>query len=485
MEHGQGKARTVAVAVTPHRRRNWNMGRKFGWLAGLLMMAMTVPAVAQAVSGLDGDWDGALSVTGGIKLRLSLHVESHDGSTTATLTSLDQGNAKIPAAAITRDGDVVSLDVPALHAGFKGTLSRDGGTIDGTWAQGTPLPLSFARRAAGAPAPAAMRRPQEPKPPFPYRSEDVRFAGPGGITLAGTLTMPEGTGPFPAVVLVQGSGPHDRDETMLGHKPFLVLADALTRRGIAVLRTDKRGVGKSTGDYAKADSNDFAADTEASIAYLKSLKTIAAKKIGLIGHSEGGLIAPIVAAKDRSVAFIVLLAGPGLKGADILRMQGRLIRQAMGASAESLDRSEALNRKLSEIAIAAKDTDDARTQMMDALSAEGVPIERAIATAGQLSSPWFRFFLSYDPAPTLSQVECPVLALNGALDLQVPPAEDLAAIKSALAGHRDVTVKELPGLNHLFQTAKTGAPGEYGQFEETMAPAALAVIGDWVVQRTR
>jgi len=193
----------------------------------------------------------------------------------------------------------------------------------------------------------------------------------------------------------------------------------------------------------------------------------------------------MVAVKDRSVAFIVLLAGPGLKGADILRMQGRLIRQAMGASAESLDRSEALNRKLSDIAIAAKDSGDARTQMMDALSANGVPIERAIATAGQLSTPWFRFFLSYDPTPTLSQVQCPVLALNGALDLQVPPAEDLAAIKYALAGHRDVTVKELPGLNHLFQTAKTGAPGEYGQIEETMAPEALAVIGDWVVQRTR
>ncbi|MDB5733864.1 MAG: alpha/beta hydrolase [Alphaproteobacteria bacterium] len=453
-----------------------------GLLAGLLLM-LSLPAAAQ-VSGLDGDWDGALPVAGGVRLRLSLHVESHDTMTAATLISLDQGNARIPAT-ITRDGDTVSLDMPAVHAGFKGTLSKDGKSLDGTWTQVTATPLSFTRRAAGATGPATRRRPQEPKPPFPYHSEAVTFAGPGSVTLAGTLTMPDGAGPFPAVVLVQGSGPHDRDETLMGHKPFLVLADALTRRSIAVLRTDKRGVGKSTGDYAGATSNDFAADADASVAYLKSLKSINAKKIGLIGHSEGGLIAPMVAAKDRSVAFIVLLAGPGLKGANIMRMQRRLIGQAMGATPQALDQSEAMAEKLSNIAIAAKDSDTARMQMMDTLSAAGVPTERAIATAGQLSAPWFRFFLSYDPVPTLKQVTCPVLALNGSLDLQVPPKEDLAAIKAALVGNRDVTVEELPGLNHLFQTAKTGAPGEYGEIEETMSPAALAVVGDWIVQRTR
>jgi fermentation-respiration switch protein FrsA (DUF1100 family) len=453
-----------------------------GWLAGLLL-TLSLPAAAQ-VNSLDGDWDGALPVAGGARLRLGLHVEGHDNSSKAVLTSLDQGNAQIQAA-IARDGDTVTLDFPTVHAGFKGVLSKDGKSLDGAWTQVTVTLLNFTRRAEGATAPAARRRPQEPRPPLPYHSEAVTFAGPSGVTLAGTLTTPDGAGPFPAVVLVQGSGPHDRDETLMGHKPFLVLADALTRRGIAVLRADKRGVGKSTGDYAGATSNDFAADTQASIAYLKSLKSIDAKRIGLIGHSEGGLIAPMVAAKDRSVAFIVLLAGPGLKGAEIMRMQRRLIGQAMGATPQALDQSEAMAKKLSDIAVAAKDSDAARIQMMDVLSAAGVPTERAIATAGQLSAPWFRFFLSYDPAPALRQVTCPVLAINGALDLQVPPKEDLAAIKTALASNRDVTVAELPGLNHLFQTAKTGAPSEYGEIEETMSPAALAVIGDWIVQRTR
>jgi fermentation-respiration switch protein FrsA (DUF1100 family) len=461
------------------------MGRKFGWLAGLLLMAMIAPAMAQAVSGLDGDWDGALSAGAGINLRISLHVESQGGATTAVLTSLDQGNAKIPVTAITRESDAVTLDIPAVRGGFKGMLSGDGNTLVGTWTQGAPQPLTFTRRAVGAAAPAALKRPQEPKPPFPYKSEDVTFAGPGGISLAGTLTTPQGTGPFPAVVLVQGSGGHDRDETVLEHKPFLVLADALTRRGIAVLRADKRGVGKSTGVYDTATSEDFAADTEASISYLRTIKTVDPKKIGLVGHSEGGLIAPMVAAKDSSVAFIVLMAGTGLKGEDILLMQARLIGQAMGIAPAALVKASLLNQQIFDAVRAAKDTQDAQAKAQALQEAAGIPADRAAATAATVAGPWFRFFLSYDPVPTLRQVKCPVLAIDGSLDLQVPPEEDLAAIKAALSANRDVTVTELPSLNHLFQTAKTGAPSEYSEIEETMSPAALAVVGNWIVNHTR
>jgi len=291
--------------------------------------------MAQTVSELDGDWDGTVTAPGGIKLRMSLHIESHDGVTAVTLASIDEGNVKVPITAITRAGENVSLDTPTVSGLIKGTISGDGNSIAGKL--NATLPITFTRRAAGAMAPAALARPQEPKPPYPYRSEDVTFAGPGGITLAGTLTTPQGAGPFPAVVLVQGSGGHDRDENMLGHKPFLVLADALTQRGIAVLRADKRGIGKSTGKFATATSEDFAADTEATVAYLRTLKNIDPKKIGLIGHSEGGLIAPMVATKDTGIAFIVLMAGPGLKGEDILLMQQRLIALAMGASPEAVD----------------------------------------------------------------------------------------------------------------------------------------------------
>lgn len=453
------------------------------WRGLVLLMALILPAAAQPA--LDGDWDGVLDTKAGIALRLALHVESQGAGWSATVISLDQGNTQIPVAAVTRDGATVKLDVAKVHGSFTGTLSADGQTLAGTWTQGTPLPLSFVRRAPGAAAPAPMNRPQEPKPPFPYHSMDVTFAGPGGITLAGTLSTPQGAGPFPAAVLIAGSGPHDRDETILGHKPFLLLADTLTRRGIAVLRVDKRGVGKSTGDYANATSSDFAADTEASVAWLRAQANIDAKRIGLLGHSEGGLIAPMVAAKDARLAFIVLMAGPGLNGQEILRMQRRLIAQAMGATQAALDRQEAQGKIMFDLARTASDTADAKTRVTTALIADGVPADKAAAAAEQVSSPWFRFFLGYDPVPTLKQVHCPVLAIGGSLDLQVPPKEDLAAIKAALANNPDATITELPGLNHLFQTARTGAPSEYQQIEETIAPAALAAIGDWVVQHAR
>jgi uncharacterized protein len=445
-------------------------------MAALLLIS---PAMSQPVSELDGDWDGALVTPAGIKPRMSLHVESHDGATSVTLVSIDEGNAKVPITAITRAGNSVSFDTPVVPGFFRGTISGDGNSIAGTLKP--DLPLTFTRRAVGAVAPAARKRPQEPKPPFPYRSEDVSFAGPGGITLAGTLTTPQGAGPFSAVVLVQGSGPHDRDENVLGHKPFLVLADALTRRGIAVMRADKRGVGKSTGNYATATSEDFADDTQATVVYLRTLKTIDPRKIGLIGHSEGGLIAPMVAVKDPGIAFIVLMAGTGLKGEDILLMQQRLILQEMGKSPEVLDKKAETARKIYEAAREGKDTDDAKTRVTAVLVASGMPAEQATAKAAVPSTPWFRFFLDYDPVPMLRQVKCPVLAIDGSLDLQVPPKEDLAAIKAALTGTRDVTVTELPGLNHLFQTAKTGALSEYDEIEETIAPAVLVLIGDWIV----
>lgn len=452
-------------------------------LAGLLML-VALPATAQ-VPTLDGDWDGALSPGAGILLRLALHVENHDGATSAIMTSIDQGNAQMSVSAVTQDGAAVTLDVARVHGSFKGVLSDDGQTLSGTWTQGAPMPLSFARRAPGASPPAPLRRPQQPEPPFPYQSQDVSFPGPTGITLAGTLTIPEGSGPFPAVVLVQGSGPHDRDETILGHEPFLLLADTLTRRGIAVLRMDKRGVAKSGGDYPSATSTDFAADVAASITWLRARPDINGRKIGLVGHSEGGMIAPMVAADDPKLAFLVLMAGPGLTGEEILTRQRRLIAQAMGVSTEIQDKAEARGKVMFEIARTARDTADAQTRIVAALTADGVPAAAADAAARQIASPWFRYFLSYDPVPTLRRVRCPVLAINGSLDLQVPPKEDLAAIKAALANDHDVTVTELPGLNHLFQTAKTGAPGEYQQIEETIAPSALAVIGDWVVQHAR
>jgi hypothetical protein len=346
--------------------------------------------------------------------------------------------------------------------------------------------LTLTRRAPGVAGPAAYARPQLPKPPYPYRSLEVGYDNPAGHNhLAGTLTVPPGAGPFPAALLITGSGLQDRDETVAGHKPFLVLADYLTRRGIAVLRVDDRTMGGSTGDVVHATSANFATDVEAGVAFLKTRPEIDARKIGLIGHSEGGMIAPMVAVADPDVAWIVLMAGPGIPGDKLLVEQGRLIALAMGVAPDIVARNGALNAKVYAAIKNSKDASEAHDRAKALLIAAGLSDAAAEAAVGPASSDWFRFFFNYDPAPTLSKVRVPILAIDGSLDLQVPPAEDLAAIKAATAANPDVMTQELPGLNHLFQTAKTGAPSEYQTIEETFSPAALKVIGDWIAAHTR
>ena len=340
----------------------------------------------------------------------------------------------IPISAFALAGPSVAFSMTKPAAAYEGTLSADGSTIAGNWKQGgAALPLTFMRRAAGAAAPV-LNRPQEPHPPYPYRSEDVTYRGPGGITLAGTVTEPNGSGPFAAAILIAGSGPHDRDETIFGHKPFHVLADYLTRHGIAVLRSDKRGIGKSTGNYGAATSEDFADDAEAAIAYLKTRSEIDPKKIGLIGHSEGGLIAPIVAAKDHSVAFIVLMAGPGLTGEQILVLQRRLIAQGMGEMPDQTAKADAFQKALLDAIARGKTAEEARANAKALIAAAHLSAAEEAAIDAQLptlTSPWLRFFLTYDPAPALGKVTCPILALDGEKDSQVPPKEDLDAIKAA------------------------------------------------------
>jgi hypothetical protein len=444
------------------------------------------PPAAPVVTGLDGDWDGALK-TGVVSLRLALHVKTDPRGTIAGLDSIDQGTNGIPVASIARDGQKISFKVNAVGGTFEGALSADGASIAGTWTQGGPsLPLTLNRRAPGVPQ-ARLERPQTPKPPFPYRQELVKFDSPGaGAQLAGTLTLPPGKGPFPAVVLISGSGPNGRNETVMGHQIFLVLADHLTRSGLAVLRYDKRGVGQSGGDYLHATTRDFALDAEAATAWLRARPEIDPLEVGLVGHSEGGLVAPLVAASDPRIAFMVLLAAPGLPGAKILDLQQALIARAMGASEAKIVATQAVNQRLYAAVEGAKDGADAKAKALAALGASapaGAPADAQAIEATQLASDWFRFFLTYDPVPALKQVKCPVLALWGSKDLQVPPAQDLPPVRAALAADPQVTVEVLPGLNHLFQTADTGSPTEYATIEETMSPAALDEISAWIEKR--
>jgi pimeloyl-ACP methyl ester carboxylesterase len=336
-----------------------------------------------------------------------------------------------------------------------------------------------------------LRRPQTPAKPYPYREEEVSFMNAkANISLAGTLTIPAGPGPFAAAVLISQAGEYDRDETIMGHHPFLVLADHLTRKRIAVLRCDKRGIGKSTGDYAKATKEDFSSDTEAGIAYLQTRKEIDAKRIGLIAHSEGGIIAPLVATGPNGVAWMVLLAAPGLKGEQLLLLQSERILRISGVDSDEISRSLAFNRKSYELIREEKNPAALEAKLRDLVQAAtmsaSLPPAALQAQLRTLVTPWFRDYIDYDPLPALQKTTCPVLALSGDKDLQIPSPENLSSIQKALqeGGNKDFLTKELPGLNHLFQHAPTGSPGEYGGIEETMAPEALNAISDWVLKHT-
>jgi len=326
------------------------------------------------------------------------------------------------------------------------------------------------------------KRPQEPVAPYPYSATDVTVDNTGAnVKLACTLTAPQTAGPHPAVVLITGSGPQDRDESLMGHKPFLILSDHLTRKGIAALRCDDRGIGKSTGDFAAATTADFSTDTVAEVEFLKTRKEIDAKRIGLIGHSEGALIAPMVANRNPSIAFIVLMAGPAVPGDQIILEQMKAIVQASGAPAAVLEPQIAMEKKVFEILRSEPNNEAAAKKLEEAL-----PPGAAKEQAKRATSAWFRYFIDYDPAPALQKLKVPVLALFGEKDLQVLPAQNLAPMEAAFkkSGNPKTTVKVLPGLNHLFQPAKTGSPSEYGKTEETMAPLALDTISGWIRTQT-
>jgi pimeloyl-ACP methyl ester carboxylesterase len=439
-------------------------------------------------AGLDGAWDGVLTAPSGGLLHMTLHVRTGAGGTAAWMDVADQLSYGLDVQSLSRDGPTVSFEMTALHATYKGALAADGQSLAGQFTQGVALPLTLTRRQPGAAGPASANRPQTPVKPYPYREEDVTFDdAPANVKLAGTLTLPPGAGPFPAVVLVAGSGPNTRDEPLLGHQVFLVLADYLTRHGIAVLRYDKRGTGASGGDYGHATTMDFADDAEVAAAYLRGRQEVDPRHVGLIGHSEGGLIVPIVATRDPAVAFIVMMAGPGVDGADILTEQGKLIAKAMGMNDAAVADGVALRAQLFAIVRGEKDPAVATAKLKVALDAyaksHNLPAAGLEAQAGVFNSDWFRFFYDYDPAPTLAKVRCPVLALIGSKDLQVPPDQNLPPIRAALAHNPGAEVEELPSLNHLFQTAKTGSPGEYGQIEETMAPLALETITAWILKQ--
>ena len=463
----------------------------------LVLILLVLPfqlSLSQDNEKIKGKWLGTLKLPA-IELRIVFNVsENEDGSLKTTLDSPDQGAYGITVDSTIYNYPDIKFVVLAVKGSYEGKFEQD--SIVGNWTQGMPLPLAL-KKTENVEAP---KRLQEPKPPYPYNEEEVSYPNKeAGLTLAGTFTYPKEGDSFPAVILISGSGAQNRNEELLGHKPFLVLADFLTKNGIAVLRFDDRGTAKSTGDFSSATTKDFVSDAIAGVEYLKSRKEVNKDKIGLIGHSEGGLIAPLAVIESPDVDFIVLMAGTGMTGKEILRLQSTLILKANGMDEEKIKKDVEVASEMYEIVINEKDTSAAKEKLrkvFDKSYAEltdeekkqmGDPDAYFNQLLKTLLSPWFRFFLGYDPYPALTKVKIPVLAINGEKDLQVPPKENLEMIGKALkeGSNKNYKVVELPGLNHLFQTAETGSPGEYSKIEETMSPVALKTITDWIKETTK
>lgn len=445
---------------------------------------------------LVGIWNGELSVSG-LKFRLAFNLSDSNGGLTATMDSPDQGAYDIPIDSAIVRHDSLFLYQAALKAMYVGTINSDYQSITGQWHQGGmsfPLDLTKGDKLM-------LNRPQEPLPPYPYLEEEISYTNPDdGAVLAGTLTLPQGEGPFPAALLITGSGAQDRDELIFGHKPFKVIADYLTRKGIAVLRVDDRGYGKSTGDMENATTMTFVGDAQAGVEFLKNRPEIDKSKIGLIGHSEGAIIAPILATTTDDIDYIVMLAGTGLNGQQILLKQADDLMRAEGLSDQIIQSSNFLRENMYRIVLEESDYPTINkkvkqfvTDNRDILDPEFLEIvdtssEQSWALAiQQAMSPWMKFFLKYDPYPALAKVKCPALYLVGEKDLQVNAEDNAPIIDKALseAGNQHYQVIRLENLNHLFQTCETGKVEEYGQIEETISPAVLKIIGDWISEQIK
>ena len=448
----------------------------------------SLPETPERPQRIVGIWEGTIDLAG---LRIVVHVEPADGGLSARIDSPDQGAYGIEADAVRFDGRRLALHVEALPATYSGTLDDDGTRLQGEWHQGVGIGLDLVR----VDRPSERVRAQTPKPPFPYRIEEVTLPGGGpDVVLAGTLTLPPDAS-YPTVVLVSGSGPQDRNETMMGHQPFRVLADHLSRNGVAVLRYDDRGVAASTGDRTHAVTSDYADDAAAAVGYLLARGDIDPARVGVIGHSEGGLVVADLAAHDRGLSCGVMLAGPSVSGAKVHQEQ---IRRVLGARwflpEATIEKVAALNAALYG---AARGSGTWEQRHAEGLAIYGEHYERfnfaeramtGLQPDGALMvdvvvSPWFAHFLDYDPAADLAVARVPILALYGALDLQVPASQSVPVLEAIDAGTGRFDIRVLPGLNHLFQTAETGAPDEYARIEETMAPEALSTVAAWVLDR--
>ncbi len=452
----------------------------------LIIIVLFIFLKPLSAQNLEGKWLGLLKIQG-MELDLYFNISKKENNYSATLDVPKQGAKAIPVTAVELKDSILNISVGAIGMTYFGILKNDS-LVTGEFKQmGTLLPLDLKRVDSES---MKLVRPQTPQPPFPYREEKISFKNiKDNITLSGTLTLPTNTSNFPTVILISGSGPQNRNAEIFGHQSFWVIADYLTRQGIGVLRYDDRGTAESEGDFSTATSFDFAEDVRAAVTYLKNRKDIATHKIGLIGHSEGGMIAPIVASEPNIIDFMVLLAGPGLPGKELMLLQKATIERARELPAPLIERGQMVMGGAYDRIIQTKPSD---LSLKDSLIAyfrtnynNLLPEDQLHNLVQQISNPWMMNFIKYDPAPMLQQVQVPVLALNGGKDLQVSAKENLTAIELALTkgGNASFITKEFPHLNHLFQSCETGLVSEYGLLEETFSEEVLGEISKWIKMR--
>lgn len=454
----------------------------------LASLLVSFAAPAQDVNGkrFEGSWSGTLRLPT-VAIDLVFNINQTDTGLHASMDSPDQGALGIVVKEVNLKHDSIIMGIPEIAMVYRGKISADT-AIFGTFTQhGQSFEMNLSKGA-----PKKVKRPQEPSTAPNYKVEEVVFYNKAAdIQLAGTLSIPNGKGPFPAIVLVSGSGPQDRDETLLGHKPFLVLADYFTNNGFAVLRYDDRGVGASGGVFETATSADFATDALSALQYLHTRKDINKRKSGIMGHSEGAQIAAMLAAHQKEPSFIVMLAGPGMSGDQILLQQQEFIGKGSGASDSAIAQTLRLNKQVFEIMRSSKDTALIRERMTLFLNhayndgllphAPGQSKEEVVAAYNsELLTPWMIHFVQYDPQADLKQIKIPVLALIGAKDMQVLAEYNIPALEKALHHNPAAKVMKLEGLNHLFQEATSGLPQEYAQIEQTFSPQAMQIILDWL-----
>ncbi|WP_226648068.1 alpha/beta hydrolase family protein [Microbulbifer variabilis] len=462
------------------------------WRIKSLILAIGLISTSAMAENLEGDWRTVAQISEEGNLPIVIHLEEENGKWIGTLDNPSQREKGLELSMLEIQDNSITFEVKDLRIKYKGTYSTAVDLVFGSIGQKNATPMNFSRTSESAKN-KPNNRPQTPQGPFPYSIEEVSFNDPTtGNVISGTLTKPESNIKATAV-LISGSGPQDRDETLFGHKPFAIIADHLTRQGYAVFRYDDRGIGGSSGDFRAATSEDFASDTSAAVDYLNSRKDLPKGRVGLIGHSEGGMIAPMVASSRDDIAFSILLAGPGVKIPELIVDQWYRDRKFKGLPEESLKRLSQLDKeifeKIGQLGVKESINGEIDKLLYESVKLEGTKEEYLDDQVEQLkkeySTLWFRYFLKFNPESYLKQIKSPLLALNGSLDFQVDAKMNLSNIQSVLssAGHKDFKTIELEKMNHLFQSAQNGSFSEYAEIEESFSPIALNTMSSWLNER--